>query len=129
MTENNTSKINKKRHYDLNPCSEMFHWDFLDSIILAVTVIWAGVVLIANNLDFVVDPWPLFFLGAGIFVLIEVMIRLLVPSFRKSMFGDLVWAGVLFWLGDWNWIWPMILVVIGASILIGAFRPTRLAVK
>jgi hypothetical protein len=57
--------------------------------------------------------------------LIEIAIRLLVPEYRRPVLGTFILAVVFFGigLGNWELIWPLILIVIGASILLrGVFR-------
>jgi len=47
-----------------NPCAEMMQSDTLDSIIWAIGFVWAGVVLLASNLGYLVETraWSVFFL-------------------------------------------------------------------
>jgi hypothetical protein len=74
---------------------------------------------------FIADAWPVFFLGAGVILLIEVLVRLTVPEYRRPVMGTFILAIVFFGigLGSWTLIWPLILIVIGASILLrGIFR-------
>ena len=109
-----------------NPCAEMMQWDSLDSFLLAITIIWGGIVFLAKNFGMDIEAWPLFFLGAGVLVLIKVTIRLLNPAYPKSLLGDLLWTGFLFWLGDWDNIWPFIIIAIGVYALFGDRLRNRL---
>jgi hypothetical protein len=123
---------------------EKYRADPVGSMVWAATLIWAGIVLLAENLGYLealqiratdlpfellIEPkaWTLFFLGAGILVLIGVVVRLVVPSYRRPILGSLIWAIVLFSiaLGEWTLIWPLILIAIGASILLDAFMRRR----
>ncbi len=116
ITEKNQSTL-----FDSNPCQKMLWQDSLDSIIWAVVFIWAGLVIFLTlNLGYSEDQgWSLFFLGAGVLVLIELAVRLLVPAHHRDLFGTLIWAGILFGLGTGSWglIGPVILIAIGISIL------------
>jgi len=111
-----------------NPCAGIMRWDSLDSTILALTLIWAGIIFLSDNLGFSVDPWSLFFIGAGTLVLIEVTIRLLFQVNRSSVVGDLIWAGILFWLGGWDFILPVTIVAIGVLILYRVYDHKRVQV-
>jgi uncharacterized membrane protein len=131
---------------------EKWHQDPLSAVVGALILIWAGVVLLAANLGlldafvrlvdllplplyelpfeipfFGASAWRLFFLGAGVIVLFEVLIRLIVPQFRRRIFGSLIGAIVLIALGFGNFevIWPLILIAIGASILLGGLFTRR----
>ena len=70
---------------------------------------------------FNLGAWQVFFLGAGVFLLIEVVVRLLVPLYRRQVLGAFIGAIVFFALGLGNWtiIWPLILVAIGVTVLLG----------
>ncbi|MBU0510489.1 MAG: hypothetical protein KKD28_11420 [Chloroflexi bacterium] len=116
--------------------------DPLGSLIWAVILIWAGVVMLANNFGFLdqlgigglglpfdfpfpAEAWSIFFLGAGVILLIEICIRLIIPNYRRPVMGTFILAIVFFGigLGDWGLIWPLILIVIGASLLLrGMFQ-------
>ncbi len=126
--------------------------DPIGSISWAAFLIWAGVVLLLNNtgnlhfltafvdrlnlpksdlpftLPFVdMAAWQVFFLGAGVIVLIEVLVRLVVPMYRKPIIGSIIWAAVLFGLalGNWTLIGPLVVIAIGLAILIGGIFRKR----
>ncbi len=119
-----TTQEYQRSPYEDSCWAEMVQPDTLDPVIWAAAFIWGGVVWFASSLGyFEGQAWSLFFFGAGMLVLIELAIRLLVPAHRRDLLGTLIWAAVLFWLGDWDLLWPMILIAIGASILLrGYFR-------
>lgn len=107
--------------------------DPLSSIVWALILVWAGLVLLADNLNFLnsimigdarLEAWSLIFIGAGFVVLGEVVIRLIMPAYRRRVTGSLVFAVILLsiglggWVG-WTVVWPLILIAIGVSILLG----------
>ncbi len=133
--EKTEEKVREKE--DEKSYEEKHREDPVGTMVWAATLIWAGLVFLADNLDYLdrlqmytaelpfelpVKPeaWTLFFLGAGVLVLLGVVLRLLVPSYRRPILGSLIWAIVLFALafGEWNLIWPFILIAIGVSILL-----------
>ena len=131
---------------------EKWHRDPVSSFVGAMLLIWAGVVLLAGNLGFLdtftdllarlsikpydlpfdipfvsLEAWQVFFLGAGLILLFEIAARLLVPAYRKHVLGTLIGAIVFFalGLGSWDIIWPLILVAVGVSILLGGLVRRR----
>ncbi len=118
--EQKTVQENQNSLFESDFGKGMMWQDSLDSIGWAAAFIWAGVVVfLAINFSLGAQGWSLFFLGAGALTLIKVAVRLLTPVYHKPIFGDLIWAGILFGLGTGSWglIGPVILVAIGASIL------------
>jgi hypothetical protein len=121
---------------------EKYRRDPLGTLVWAVILIWLGIVMLANNFGFLDrfqipfsnlpfeipffnDVWPLFFIGAGFILLIEVLIRLTVPEYRRPVMGTVIMAVVFIGmgLGNWDLIWPLVLIAVGASILLrGLFR-------
>jgi hypothetical protein len=121
---------------------EKWRRDPLSAMIWAAIFIWAGAVFLLSNLgylDFIIKPqgdawwlrlteaWSVVLLGAGVILLVEVAIRLLVPVYRKPVMGTVIFAMILIGLGlgdlvNWGIIWAVILIILGGSILIRGFR-------
>ena len=125
---------------------EKWRRDPLSSIAWAAIFIWAGVVLLAGNLGYLdrlqgrgidipgvggllrLESWSLIILGAGVIVLLEVAARLLMPEYRHHIGGSLFVAAILIGIGlddlfGWSLIWPLILIALCLSIILGgAFR-------
>jgi hypothetical protein len=116
--------------------------DPLGAIVWPIILIWAGLVLLAANFSLFnnlfgrafgitgVDTWSVILLGAGIIVLLEVVVRLTVPDFRRPVTGTLIFAIILIGLGlgnltNWGVVWPLILIGLGASILLRGLVPRR----
>lgn len=122
--------------------------DVLSTVTWAFILIWAGVAFLAVNQGWIeklnlpqplyhdllprqldmFEPgiWSLISLGAGVIILLEAVVRLLVPAFRKHLGGNLIVAAVFIGLGlgnwmGWNVVWPIILIAVGLVILIGGF--------
>jgi hypothetical protein len=119
---------------------EKWRRDPLSAIIWAAILIWAGLALIANNAGMIddiirstgidalanLDVWNVILLGVAVLIVVEAIIRLLVPAYRRSVTGSLIFALILVGiaLGDivsWNVLWPIILIIIGLSILLRGF--------
>lgn len=116
---------------------EKWRRDPLSAIVWAAILIWAGVVLLAGNLGYLetwasaiglggMEVWNYIFLGAGVILVVEALVRLLMPAYRRSIVGTLILALVFFGIGlgdrfGWDLIWPAILIIIGLSILLRGF--------
>ncbi len=125
---------------------EKWRRDPLSSIVWACILIWAGLVFLASNLgwldaivsegeaitgvsaiDNVLSAWSLVLAGAGVIILLEVAIRLLVPAYRRPVLGTFIFGIILIGIGlgdliNWNILWPLIIIGIGLSVLVKAFR-------
>jgi LiaF transmembrane domain len=120
---------------------EKYRRDPLGALVWPLILIWAGVVFLAANMGlldrligaagvFSTSAWSLVLFGAGIIVLVEVGVRLLVPEYRRPITGSLILAIILIGLGlgeltNWAIIWPLILIILGLSILLRGFIPRR----
>ena len=116
---------------------EKWRRDPLSAVVWAFILIWIGVVLLLGNtglLDDItilgrgVEAWSVGFLGAGAIVLLEAVVRLLVPAYRRALGGTLIFAAILVGVGlgeivGWTLIGPLILIALGVSALLrGLFR-------
>lgn len=142
MDEKELSKRDEKEEKEEKSVEEKSRQDPIGSLVWAATLIWAGVVLLLNNLGWLdrlridlgdrgwdlpfeiegwIGTWQLFFLGAAGLVLLGVVVRLLIPEYRRPILGNLIWAIALVGiaLGQWEYIWPLILIAIGVSLLFG----------
>lgn len=152
--EKDAGKRDEKEEKDLQKreeksVEEKWQRDPLASIVWAAILIWAGVVLLASNLGafdliqqfserlplgardlpfditfFPVEAWTVFWLGAAGILLLEIVVRLLVPQYRRSVTSTVIWMFIFVAIGFWRWefIFPLILVAIGVSILLRGFR-------
>jgi hypothetical protein len=135
--EEKDTKENEKKE-EKSP-DEKWRRDPLGSLIWALVLIWAGVVLllettgalanIRDNLNLEkLEAWPVIALGAGVIFLVEIVIRLTMPAYRRPIVGSLILAVVLIGIGSEQItgkevIWALILIAVGAGLLIrGAFR-------
>jgi hypothetical protein len=107
--------------------------DALGPIIWGLIIIFAGLALVAVNLrtfPFLTweNVWALILIAAGLLLLLEVVIRVVIPTYRRPVGGRLILVCVLFIIaGGWTKLeitWPLILVAIGVAIIVGALlRP------
>jgi hypothetical protein len=130
---------------------EKWRRDSLGTIVWALILIWAGFVFLASNMGILdvfndllasiglqtaelpfkvpflrLEAWSLIFAGAGVLLLAEVVIRLLIPSYRKPVLGTAILAVIALGigLGTWGLILPLVLIIAGLAIILGAlFRP------
>jgi len=110
--------------------------DPLSSLLLAFFLILAGLILLAESLGFITwdqfgGLWNLFFIGAGLFLLAEVVLRLLLPAYRRPILGQLIGGIVLLVMGvggmiGFQFTGPVILIGIGLAILLGGLLGGRI---
>ncbi|QRN82526.1 hypothetical protein JR338_08840 [Chloroflexota bacterium] len=121
---------------------EKQHNDHLGSITWALILIWAGMVFLAAQLGWLdalrtsislpegiyiaeMSTWSVIFLGSGVLVFIEAMIRSFSKTYRSSTGGNFVLAAVFLGIGlgsifGWNAVWPFVLIAMGFAALLGA---------
>jgi hypothetical protein len=106
---------------------EKYRNDPLGGIVVACCLIWAGIAWILSNFGVFgegIEPWPLVFTGAGVIVILGVIVRLLVPEYRRPVRGNLILGFILIGIGlgqlfGWSIIGPVVLIAIAISIIIG----------
>jgi hypothetical protein len=135
-------KKREEKSADEKQWEEKSRRDPLGALVWPAILIWAGLVLLAANLGLFsnlfgrvfgitgVDTWSVILIGAGIIVLLEIVVRLIVPDYRRPVTGSLILAIILIGLGlgnltNWGVVWPLIIIVIGLSILLRGFFPRR----
>jgi hypothetical protein len=126
-------KNEKSRAQEEKSWEEKWRRDPINTASWAIIIIWAGLVLLADNLglfdDSFLKGWPLFFVGAAVILLLEIVFRLLVPAYREPFAGNFVIAIIFLAIGlggliNWNLIWAVALIAIGAyALLRGVLRP------
>jgi hypothetical protein len=110
---------------------EKWHRDPLNAAMWAVILIWAGLVLLVDNLGLLtrferLEAWALIFIGAGLIVLLQVLVRLVMPEYRQPVTGSLIFGVILLAIGlgdlvGTNVVWALVLIAIGTVILLRGF--------
>jgi uncharacterized membrane protein len=142
----------EKSEKEVQKHEEKHQDDLVSSVVGAAFLIWLGVVLLAANVGFlstftdILDRLPIrsydvsfevpfvsmrtvqvFLIGGGLILLVEVIVRLLVPVYRRHVLGTLIGsvAMLALGLGHWEIVGPLILVAVGVSILVRGFTRRR----
>lgn len=126
---------------------EKGHEDPLSSLVWALILIWAGLVFLGENLGLLdvivanpiqigevtiqqVSTWSMIFLGAGVLIFVEALIRTFVPAYRSSTGGNFFLAAVFLGIGlggliGYSLVWPFILIAMGLAALASALIRNR----
>lgn len=106
---------------------EKWRRDPLGAAAWALILIWLGLVLLAGTSNLFApltldDIWPWIFVGAGGILVLEVLFRWLVPSYRAPVVGTLILAAIFEAIGlsnlqiSTNVDWPVL--VIGVAVIV-----------
>jgi uncharacterized membrane protein len=135
QVQEKAEKQEKQEEKEEKSWDEKWQRDPLSAAIWAGILVWAGLVFLADNLGLLVrierlDAWGLIFVGAGLLVLLEVVVRSLVPDYRRPVTGTLIFGIILLGIGlgdliGWGVIWAVVLIIIGLSILVRGFLGRR----
>jgi hypothetical protein len=120
-------KGEKRQEKEEKSWEEKWQRDPLNAAAWALILIWGGVVLLASNLNLLdwlpfLEGWSLFFLGAGAILLLEVGIRLALPSYRQPVLGTIIVAIVFVAIGlggliSWECLLPGAVIALGFYLL------------
>jgi hypothetical protein len=108
--------------------------DALGPLVWGLIIILAGLVFAAANLGMYPwltweNAWSYIFLGAGLLFLLEILLRLIMPTYRRPVRGRIILAFVALAIGlgglvGWELTWPFVIIAVGLAIIVGAFiRP------
>lgn len=107
--------------------------DRVDAVGWAALFMWGALVVLATYTDFQEgfswwDGWGVFWIGAGVILLVETLARLFMPAYRSKWWWTLLWGVGLLSLGlgalfGWAWL-SLFLVAVAIVILKGAFART-----
>jgi len=109
--------------------------DALGPLVWGLIIIFAGLALAGANLGIYPwltweNVWSYIFIGAGLLFLLEVVIRVVLPAYRRPIRGRIILAFVALAVGlggivGWELTWPLIIIAVGLAIVIGVFvRPS-----
>jgi branched-subunit amino acid ABC-type transport system permease component len=128
--EKEEEKRGEKKEEKGRSWDEKWQHDSLRMISIAVILIWGGLVAFAGTLnlfsyDWEKHGWAIFLPGTGVILVVKVIIRAMVPEFRRAIGASLIIGIILLAVGisdligwNWNYIWPFIIIAIGLVILL-----------
>ncbi len=131
--EKQEEKLEKQDEKEEKGREEKWRRDPLGAVIWALILIWAGLVFLAQNLNWLAqfelqNVWGLILIGAGVLVLIEVLIRLVWPEYRRPVVGSFIVGIILIGIGIgmtfkapaqmWGIIIAVAIIAVGVSILL-----------
>jgi hypothetical protein len=126
-------KLEKQDEKDEKGRGEKSRNDPLSAVIWALILIWAGLVFLAQNLGWLTqfelaNTWGLIFIGAGLIVFLEVIIRLIMPEYRRPVIGTFIFGMILIGVGVgitfgatpqiWGVIFALAVIAAGVSVLL-----------
>jgi hypothetical protein len=103
----------------------------------ALILIWVGIALLLDNAgalddlaildDKTINAWQLAFAGAGVILLLEAVVRLIVPSFRQPVIGTVILGVVFLAIGlgelvNTGVIAAVAIVLVGVILLLRGIR-------
>jgi hypothetical protein len=128
--EKEEEKRREKKEEKGRSWDEKWEHDRLRMMSIATILIWGGLVALADTLNLFnynwdAHGWAIFLLGTGVILIVKVIIRALVPEYRRAIGVSLIIGFILSAVGisdlsgwNWNYIWPFILIAFGLFILL-----------
>lgn len=112
----------KRQEKEEKSLEEKWREDPLGAIVWALILIWAGVALLLGSVgvldDAAINGWQLAFTGAGVILLLEAVVRLIVPAYRQPVIGTII-LGVFFLVIGLGEVINFGVIVALAIILVG----------
>lgn len=116
--------------------AEKWARDPVSAFVWALILIWAGVVFLLVNaagegetilgMDDT-NAWAVIMTGAGVFIWLGVLIRIVMPAHRRPLGGGIILGTIFLIVGVGALVdvelWPLIIIAIGISVLLGYFSP------
>ncbi len=106
---------------------EKFQRDPIGVLTWAVVLIWIAAVLLAQNFGWFpatigYSAWSIIVAGVGVILLLQVIVRLFLPEYRRPIVGNLILGFILLGIGlgdlfGWSIVLPLLLLAI-ALILV-----------
>jgi hypothetical protein len=128
-------KYEKEEEKQEKSWDEKWRRDPLSAGAWALVIIWGGLALLAANLGLFdgieqIDGWDLFFAGAGLILVGEVAIRLLVPTYSGPIIGTIIIAAVFLAIGlggllNWGLVWGLVIIGAGVYVLFTGLQRGR----
>jgi hypothetical protein len=128
--EKEDEKEQEKRREKDQGLDEKFRRDPLAATGWALVLIWAGLVLLAENLGYLsriapFETWNLILIGAGVIVLLGAAVRYMVPAYRRPVGGSVILGIILLAVGlgetmRTGVVWAAALILIGVFMLLRA---------
>jgi hypothetical protein len=125
--EKEREKEQEKEAEKAQDYAEKYRRDPISSIFWAGVLILAGLVFFAENFGYLpriggAEPWNWIAFGAGVLLLLEVLVRAASPDYARPVMGRVIFAAVLMMVGLSGLVraeitWPLILVLVGVGIL------------
>lgn len=114
---------------------EKYQRNPLGSLMFAFALFWLGIYLLLRNRHVLPDTdqsWAYLVWGLAALGALEIVIRLMVPKWRRPIAGTFVWTAV--WTGvgvglytgdDWEIIGPIVLIAAAIAMIVGRLMPRR----
>jgi len=112
---------------------EKWQRDPVEAITWALILIWAGLLWLADSAGLLegilgegVEAWSIGLVGAGVIVILGVVLRLIVPSYRRPIMAGLIFGIILLGVGlgqltNWVAVGALVLIAIGLGVLFRGF--------
>ena len=133
--EKHGEKEQEKQQEKSRGVDEKYKRNPLGLLSLGVLIVWLGVsLLIQQNVSSIGSGdkgWAVFFWGGAVIIFGEIVARLAVPKWRRSVVGSFIWGAIWvgigfgLWFQNWTIIGPLVLIAVGVAILYGRLVPRR----